>query len=1085
MKYPILSAYNTFNTAPIALWSFDAAGNLASDRPDLPPARLIDSVCRAVEPSPNGPPESLLLTGGYVTFPVTPLLDVGTEDFSVCAWIRTSDLGIAKIIDKRIQNSGPLRGWAFFVYQGKINLQMADEKSWLNCAIDRYEKIANFPVVSDDRWHHVAVTVDRDRMNGGCWYVDGKEVGWRFRPIYQQGSLNNSMPLTVGRRSDDFGGIFRGNIGDMRLYKQALSAADILSIYRSIQSPIYKKFFVNIPKGLEIPHSAQDSFSDNDNIPVERYSQAIAYYQQSLNIHRNNGNGYGEANSLNNLGNIYSSLGEYSQAIYCHQQALNIQRDIGDCPGEAESLNALGSIYDAQGEYLQAIECHQQCLNIHREIGNYGGIAISWRDLGSAYHSLGEYQQAIECQLQSLDMARKIYSQHRELNSLNALGRTYVSLGQNQLAIEYCQKSLNLAPKIESRFGEANALVILGNAYSNLGHYLRAIAFYKQSLDIQQEMGDRSGEATSLRNLGNAYRCLGQYQRAIEYSRKSLEIARAIGETASEGATLNNLGLALFDFGKFAEAETVLGDAIQIWESLRGKLSDRDNFKVSIFETQAATYRHLEKALIVQKKTKQALEIAERGRARAFVELLGARLSANSDAIPDIEPPNIARIQEIAKAQNATFVEYSISFLEELFIWVIPPAGEIAFRQVDLNYEHTPLKELVADSREAIGIRNRDFNPTLKIHPGDLVKLHDDAPNWEPWHVISVDANHNILSLWQSSFPKGLTIPRPAIDVTAKVQSSLTNHPRLQKLHQLLIEPIADLLPTEPEARIIFIPQGELFLVPFPALQDAAGKYLIEKHTILTAPAIQILELTSQKRQDFSAVETASIQTILDADADLRVTELRTTKALNPDLVLVVGNPTMPEVVLVPGQPPQQLSALPHSETEAKTIAQLFHTQALTGNSATKAAVLQRLSKARIVHFATHGLLDRTRGLGSAIAFAPDETDSGLLTAEEILHLHLQADLVVLSACNTGLGRITGDGAIGLSRALISAGTSSVIVSLWAVPDAPTADLMVKFYQNLDRTGNKAQALRRAMLQTMQQHPNPRDWAAFTLIGET
>jgi CHAT domain-containing protein len=129
--------------------------------------------------------------------------------------------------------------------------------------------------------------------------------------------------------------------------------------------------------------------------------------------------------------------------------------------------------------------------------------------------------------------------------------------------------------------------------------------------------------------------------------------------------------------------------------------------------------------------------------------------------------------------------------------------------------------------------------------------------------------------------------------------------------------------------------------------------------------------------------------------------------------------------------------------------------------------------------------LDRTRGLGSAIALAPDENDRGLLTAEEILDLHLNADLVVLSACNTGLGRITGDGAIGLSRALIAAGTPSAIVSLWAVPDATTADLMVKFYQNLDRTGNKAQALRNAMLETMQQHPNPRDWAAFTAIGET
>jgi CHAT domain-containing protein len=192
----------------------------------------------------------------------------------------------------------------------------------------------------------------------------------------------------------------------------------------------------------------------------------------------------------------------------------------------------------------------------------------------------------------------------------------------------------------------------------------------------------------------------------------------------------------------------------------------------------------------------------------------------------------------------------------------------------------------------------------------------------------------------------------------------------------------------------------------------------------------------------------------------------------------------MPKVSLVPGDPPQQLAPLPHSEQEAFAIAQLFQTQALIGNQATKAAIVQQLPNARIIHLATHGLLDNIRGMGSAIALAPSDTDNGLLTAEEILELNLNASLVVLSACNTGMGRLTGDGVIGLSRSLISAGTPSVIVSLWAVPDAPTADLMREFYQNFQRTGDKAQALRLAMLKTMQQHPNPRDWAAFTLIGE-
>ncbi|MDP8934155.1 MAG: LamG domain-containing protein, partial [Cyanobacteriota bacterium] len=224
MKYPILSVYNTFNTEPIARWSFDEAGNIASERPDVDPASLIDSVCRVVEPLQNGPQQSLLLTGGCVTFPVTPLLDIGKEDFSICAWIRTEDYGIVNIIDKRIENSGPLQGWSFFIYQSKINLQIADEKGWLNCGLDHIEKILPFPVVSDNQWHHVAVAVDRDRVDGGRWYVDGKEVGWRFRPIFQQGLLSNNIPLTVGRRSDGFGGVFRGNIGDIRLYKRVLLA---------------------------------------------------------------------------------------------------------------------------------------------------------------------------------------------------------------------------------------------------------------------------------------------------------------------------------------------------------------------------------------------------------------------------------------------------------------------------------------------------------------------------------------------------------------------------------------------------------------------------------------------------------------------------------------------------------------------------------------------------------------------------------------------------------------------------------------------------------------------------------------------
>lgn len=237
----------------------------------------------------------------------------------------------------------------------------------------------------------------------------------------------------------------------------------------------------------------------------------------------------------------------------------------------------------------------------------------------------------------------------------------------------------------------------------------------------------------------------------------------------------------------------------------------------------------------------------------------------------------------------------------------------------------------------------------------------------------------------------------------------------MQQWHQFLIQPVADLLPTDPEARVIFIPQGPLFLIPFPALQDANGKYLIEKHTILTAPAIQVLQLTNQQWL----------------------------RAIGKDM-LVVGNPTMPNVPTALGEPPQPLAPLPGAEQEAIEIARLLNTKPITGNQATKAAILQQMPKAGMIHLATHGLLDDFTGGGvpGAIALAPSGKDNGLLTANEILDLKLVANLVVLSACDTGRGRITGDGVIGLSRSLISAGVPSVVVSLWQVPDEPTASLL-------------------------------------------
>ena len=510
-----------------------------------------------------------------------------------------------------------------------------------------------------------------------------------------------------------------------------------------------------------------------------------------------------------------------------------------------------------------------------------------------------------------------------------------------------------------------------------------------------------------------------QYPQALESFEKALAIHRTNNNKAEEGTTLSNIGGVYNTQGNYSQAETTLFAAIEVLESLRAR-DLKDDQKISIFETQASTYRFLQQALVAQNKFTQALLIAERSRGRALVELLDSKLPQNSSNQSNIKPPTLPELKQIASQQNATLVQYSIinapfkvegkeEWQQKLYIWVIKPTGEIAFKQVDLKKSlNKSLQDLVTSSRDDMDVRGRSL-----------------------------------------------------FDATVVNSQSQNPTEKLKQLHKILITPIADLLPKEPNERVMFIPQESLFLVPFAALQDEQGKYLIEKHTILTAPSIQVLDLTH--KQKYNGQRSAKD-------------------------VLIVGNPTMPKVKI--GDLEAKLTALNGAEKEAIQIAKFFNTEALTGSKATKTTVMQKMQQARIIHLATHGLLHDFKGFGvpGAIALAPDgkadDAIDGLLTAGEIFDMKLQADLVVLSACDTGRGDIKGDGVIGLSRSLIAAGVPSVLVSLWAVNDNSTAFLMTKFYRNLQQNPDKAVALRQAMLTTMKQYPNPKQWAAFTLIGE-
>ena len=829
---------------------------------------------------------------------------------------------------------------------------------------------------------------------------------------------------------------------------------------------------------------------------LKDYPQAIMFHQQVLDIKHSLKDREGEAISLDSIGNAYESFGEYQTAIEFHKKSVVIESELSNKVGAAISLRKIGNAYSSLGEYDKAVEFYDQSLVIERETNNHAGEAIALGNLGNAYGSLGEYDKAIKFHEQSLEIEQLLGNQQGEVVSLNELASIAVLSGQYPEALRLSEESLNISFSTDNSQLKAGSLGILAMSYMYLGDYRKAEKMLQSALemakgDAQQEIeilpllnlvetisenskgnfepyeraldyyvasNQKEGEMNVLSLMGLLYFSQDNYEQSVNHLTRSLAISKEIENPLGELSALSTLGSSYYNAGNnnlaansfeasrllarklgnplleslslyglslvhseeenYAAAADLLLQAIAKLDGLRpNDLSDRDRIK--LFETQTQVYKLLESVLILQDKFSEALEIAERGRTRSLVQVILSRGNQSLEEQTGQKLIDFDEILKVSRDQNITLVEYSLVETPVadplLYIWVVQPTGDLHFKQVPLDDSFEGIADLVKENREAMGLRGRrGFAPAVPF------KTADSAA-------------------------------------------------QLRKLHQLLIEPIADLLPQDPEQRVAFIPQGDLFLVPFPALRDKSGTYLIEQHTILSAPSIQILDIAQRQAVSMN----------------------RNNRSRSNKKILAVGNPTMPKTWNTETASFTQLSSLAGAEQEANVIADFFHSKALTGTQATEQAVKAQIENARIVHLATHGLLEYgkpeesgVQDVPGAIALAPSQGEDGLLTAAEILDLNLIADLVVLSACDTGLGSITGDGVIGLSRSLIAAGTPSVVVSLWSVEDDSTTDLMIEFYRQMQEGKDKAQALRQAMLTTMKTHSSPRDWAAFTLIGE-
>jgi CHAT domain-containing protein/tetratricopeptide (TPR) repeat protein len=874
--------------------------------------------------------------------------------------------------------------------------------------------------------------------------------------------------------------------------------------------------------------------------------QTIDKLQQALAVWRELGDQYWAAWSLSSIGIAYYRLSRYEKAIECTEQALAIHREVKSRAGEAQALNNLGLDYDNLSRYEQAIGYYEQATAIYREVKDRTGEGGAFNNLGNAYDALGRYEKAIEYYEQATALLREVKARTSEGVALNNLGIAYKNLGRYEKAIGYYEQALAISREVKDRTSEGRALNNLGIAYEKLGRYEKAIAYYEQALAIHREVKNRIGEGRALDNLGIAYEKLGRYEKAIGYSEQALEIRREVKDRAGESYSLNSLARAERSQGNLLCARTRVEESLRVAESMRSDLlspTSRSSFLANV----QRSYQLYTDVLMRQHQAEPtagfdalAVEVSERQRARSLLDLLS---EARTDVRQGVNANLIERertlaqqlndkaqqLTQITKPQQASTLKQEVSQLETDL-----ERAQVAIRNANPHYaalvQPQPLKlkeiqqQLDADTLLLEYALGEDRSYLWAITRDSLASY--ELPKAE---IVDQSARQVVeLLTARSTNKRGESAPQKQQRI-AKAEAALPA--AAQDLSQTLLAPVAAQLGNK---RLVIVADGALQYIPFamlPEPKDEGGRMkdevsigrslhpssfipqpLIVNHEVVSLPsasalAIQRAELagrqpapkllaviadpvfdrTDRRFQtmarssgtDASDQPQTQTQTITadDARSIEHLAENSGDKSGVTTLRLVI-----PRLPFTRQEATRVLALTPKNSSFGAVDFQASRATVLTGN----------LSQYRYVHFATHGLLDSERpGLSSLVLSMVDaegKPQDGFLRANDIYNLKLPAELVVLSACQTGLGKeIKGEGLVGLTRGFMYAGAARVVVSLWNVNDKATADLMTKFYEKMLTQGERpAAALRAAQVEILRQKQwqSPYYWAAFTLQGE-
>ena len=821
-------------------------------------------------------------------------------------------------------------------------------------------------------------------------------------------------------------------------------------------------------------------------------AQAIAIYQIALEVAERLPHPRAAAITHYNLGRTYSGAGKIKEAITAYEASrkafagTEFRRDL------LYILSDLGTLYLNLAQYEMAKQYAEQTLALAEDLNlkaspaglwpDEFGLAGAWSLMGALNRREGKYEQAIA----KLKQAQALYQQldrgsskfgYQIADTLAEIGRVYNDAGDNVQALIFLQQALQVANKTPSTELVASIRNSLGVLYLEQENYEQAETHLRQSL--QGYENNQAEAARVLLNLGVIEQRRNNFAPALAYFQQALQQATSVAKQDVMIAAGEGLGVIHREQGNFPAAFQVLAESLSQARALQDKMREAEilwriaethqaqgaftqAMELSKQAHQIAVQQHLPKlsyltavtlgqAYFSQKKIPQALEILTT--ATDQLETLRTRVAGREQErqlffvnkvmayhllteIQVMQGKSFDALLSVERAKARVLLDSLSRSNEELFApQKIPLLSHPDLRQF-VDPKTVLLEYLVTKEKTFLFVIRKK---TLTSEP--------------EIQTFTIHLSAQELQKRTQAFQQLIASRRPAFAAEAR------------DLYRLLLQPAAALL--QGVDSLCIIPDGSLWEVPFQALQDATGRYVLEDYTIHLAPSLSVL----------SAMRQPSAQQI------------------SPSL-FALGNPAYKATKTdSAGKFSREFTPLPDAEKEVASVGKLFgKRKVLTGQAATESVFKALAGDYGILHLATHAVLDNRHPLNSYLLLATsqsDEKNDGLLTAREVMELKLKAQLVVLSACETANGRISvGEGIIGLSWAFLLAGCRTMVVSQWQINSTSTTEFMIHFFTQFKRGADKKQAaksyaLRHAALHLLHQprFQHPYYWAGFVMIG--